>query len=237
MYNIAIKFHQEFYNLSDNCNEYQLTQQNHLKNYITFGLYGLFGLLGYESQNEIPDINNLYANCHNKKVVDLIYKNITKLFDNNLNHAVVRCTILYNFTYNSKLLQNCDDDKLEKLISLHPILKFRLMDSANRYHSNTWYVDDQARFYKSWNDYKNTNLLPPCTMLLPKDGIYQANLKELWSSEESIVSLETYVKIQDNLKNTLDTVSKFVSAGTFITSVCSIFMPITFPITTVGKLF
>lgn len=37
----------------------------------------------------------------------------------------------------------------------------------------TQYIDSNARVYDTWTSYVTTNVLPKCTMVLPKDGVYK----------------------------------------------------------------
>ncbi|KAM0728469.1 hypothetical protein ACS0PU_005251 [Formica fusca] len=53
-----------------------------------------------------------------------------------------------------------------------------------------WYIDICGRVYKSWADYIENNNLPKCTMVVPKDGFYQANLSYPITEDYSTVWLE-----------------------------------------------
>lgn len=100
-------------------------------------------------------------------------------------------------------------------------------------------IDHDGRMYKNWEDYLQNNKLPKCTMVYPKDGIYQCNPNYKITEQSSTVWIEvkdspacslkdTIVKICDNVSNVL-TLSATVGLG-----VTSLFTPVGPMVATAG---
>lgn len=54
----------------------------------------------------------------------------------------------------------------------------------------TQYIDTNARVYNTWTSYVTTNLLPECTMVLPKDGVYKPDPNYPIAEDYSTVWIE-----------------------------------------------
>lgn len=52
------------------------------------------------------------------------------------------------------------------------------------------YIDTNARVYDTWTSYVTTNPLPECTMVLPKNGVYQPDLNYPIAEDYSTVWVE-----------------------------------------------
>lgn len=93
-----------------------------------------------------------------------------------------------------------------------------------------WYIDMYERVYKSWTDYKENNVLPPCTMVLPKDGLYQPDP----GHEITDVSSEVWLEIVDSpssstlssLLKGADTASTIIGIAGLGVGIASMFTPV-----------
>lgn len=94
----------------------------------------------------------------------------------------------------------------------------------------TQYVDTSGRVYMSWTDYKTKNTLPKCTMVLPKDGIYQPDPTYPITEDYSTVWLE----IEDSpactltvmICNGIDIASSVAGLGSVGLSIAALFTPL-----------
>ncbi|XP_070161185.1 uncharacterized protein [Polyergus mexicanus] len=94
----------------------------------------------------------------------------------------------------------------------------------------TWYIDICGRVYKSWIDYIENNNLPECTMVVPKDGFYQADPSYSVTEDNSTVWLEVIDSPACTFKNKIcgkiDFVSTIAGLGTAGLGVASLFTPL-----------
>ncbi|KAM0728492.1 hypothetical protein ACS0PU_005274 [Formica fusca] len=94
----------------------------------------------------------------------------------------------------------------------------------------TWYIDICGRVYTSWADYIENNNLPECTMVVPKDGFYQADSSYPITEDNSTVWLEVIDSPACTLKkkicNGMDIASAIAGFGTVGLSVASMFTPL-----------
>ncbi|XP_029666934.1 uncharacterized protein LOC115237798 [Formica exsecta] len=94
----------------------------------------------------------------------------------------------------------------------------------------TWYIDICGRVYKSWADYIENNNLPKCTMVVPKDGFYQADSSYPITEDKSTVWLEVIdspaCTFSKQICDGMDIVSAIAGFGTVGLSVASMFTPL-----------
>lgn len=111
---------------------------------------------------------------------------------------------------------------------------------ADEIQYETWYIDSNARVYKSWTDYIENNHLPKCTMVLPKDGVYQPDMTYIPTEDYSTVWLEimesSACKWKSKLLNGIDIASNVVGFGTIGLSVAALFTPLAPVVVVSGKL-
>ncbi|XP_070161366.1 uncharacterized protein [Polyergus mexicanus] len=93
-----------------------------------------------------------------------------------------------------------------------------------------WYIDICGRLYKSWADYIENNNLPKCTMVVPKDGFYQANLSYPITEDYSTVWLEVIdspaCTLTTRICNGMDVISSITGFSTAGLCVASLFTPL-----------
>lgn len=103
-----------------------------------------------------------------------------------------------------------------------------------------WYIDICGRVYENWADYIENNNLPPCTMVVPKDGVYQADLSYPVTEDNSIVWLEVIdspaCALTTRICNGMDIVSIIAGVGTAGLGVLSLFTPLAPAAIITGKL-
>ncbi|XP_011647532.1 uncharacterized protein LOC105433789 [Pogonomyrmex barbatus] len=102
--------------------------------------------------------------------------------------------------------------------------------STTEIQYETWYIDLGGRVYKSWTDYIENNNLPKCTMVLPKDGFYQANPDYPVTEDYSTVWLDIIdspaCSLATKICNGIDIASSIVGLGTAGLSVAALFTPL-----------
>ncbi|GAB1866187.1 DUF4781 domain-containing protein [Camponotus japonicus] len=79
---------------------------------------------------------------------------------------------------------------LKSLTTLKSLKQEENTKTENKADYEIWYIDIGGRVYKSWIDYVENNNLPKCTMVLPKDGLYQADVSYPVTEDYSTVWLE-----------------------------------------------
>ena len=78
--------------------------------------------------------------------------------------------------------------------------------------------------------------MPKCTMIAPAEGIYQADLKELWSEKSSKVWVEVHNNhVNKNLTKAIDIAATAVNVGCIGVGIAAAFNPITAPIVIASK--
>ncbi|XP_071870189.1 uncharacterized protein [Bombus fervidus] len=112
-------------------------------------------------------------------------------------------------------------------ICLTPIFKIKYSQCKKQ---QIWYIDMNGRVYKDWTDYKENNTLPPCTMVLPKDGFYQPDTTYEITEEYSTVWLEIIDSPACNsiktFLNAADTASSVIGVVGIGLGVASLFTPL-----------
>ncbi|CAK9811764.1 hypothetical protein ANTQUA_LOCUS6951 [Anthophora quadrimaculata] len=129
--------------------------------------------------------------------------------------------------------ENEKENKEEIKLCQYPIFKIRrhVYDKEKKECSyEIWYIDICCRVYKNWENYKKTNVLPQCTMVLPKHGFYQPDASYEITEEYSRVWLEiadspacstasTVLNRIDNVSNALSLVGLGLCAWSIFTPV------------------
>ncbi|XP_029159868.1 uncharacterized protein LOC114931895 [Nylanderia fulva] len=94
----------------------------------------------------------------------------------------------------------------------------------------TWYIDIFGRVYKSWEDYMESNYLPECTMVLPKDGVYQADKSCPVTEDYSTVWLEVRespaCRWTKKICSGIDIASNIAGVGAASLGVAALFTPL-----------
>ncbi|XP_076679936.1 uncharacterized protein LOC143375079 isoform X1 [Andrena cerasifolii] len=119
------------------------------------------------------------------------------------------------------------DEQSNINIQQMPIFKIK---RATGTVTEIWYIDMYERVYKSWTDYKENNVLPPCTMVLPKDGLYQPDP----GHEITDVSSDVWLEIVDSpssstlssVLRSADTASSIIGIAGLGVGIASMFTPI-----------
>ncbi|XP_011498114.1 PREDICTED: uncharacterized protein LOC105362374 [Ceratosolen solmsi marchali] len=192
----AMEFHQNIYD--------QISDWNDLENFD-------------ERTCKILDSFETPLDQKSNNIIDRIYNTIVTP-----NVPLIQCCGLYIFTYNHKAAVACKDDKLCDLIETHAVIKVK--KGYNSSLSDIIYIDEHARIYESWDDFIQNNELSQCTMYVPKNGIYQANLREIWSEDYCPVWIEKF--INNKVCNNIDTVCNVINIGLMGVAIAASFHPI-----------
>ncbi|XP_058808441.1 uncharacterized protein LOC131674025 isoform X2 [Phymastichus coffea] len=206
----AVKYQQNFYELSSDWNSYDLDEHIYLKKYIGYALYGP-PKIDVDCRYLIDDFYAYEEQA--MTVIESIYDQIVKHGTQLTNKKEVLCSVLYICIYDETSLRYCDESKLNEQIFIHPIFKVQKCIKKNGILT-----------------YEN------CMMIVPKDGFYQGNLKETWCETSCPVWVEIHNNNNKNKKiiNAIDAVSTLASIGTVGIGVAAIFNPITAPIAIAG---
>ncbi|XP_033301916.1 uncharacterized protein LOC117206558 [Bombus bifarius] len=247
MLGIAKVQQQEYYELLAEWTLYEEDEYKYLRQNIGFAIYGP------ASEDETADVvlynkdkvtNNydlvetFYYSEKAKKTIDIIYDKILQFGEENIktgteeksNTKGVYYGVIFNVIFHPKNNSvNVPTLKEENEINIHltPIFKIKYSQCKKQ---QIWYIDMNGRIYKSWTDYKDNNTLPPCTMVLPKDGFYQPDTTYEITEKYSTVWLEIVespaCKPINTFLNVADTASSVISAAGVVLGVASLFTPI-----------
>jgi len=188
-----------------------------------------------------------------KNVIDIIYNKICEYTIGTNNTQPIYFGIIYNIIFPPKMNINKEtktakkesvkeEEEKEPTISSIPIFTIRRniekkSDTPKNSKENTkienkadyeiWYIDTCGRVYKSWLDYVENNNLPKCTMILPKDGFYQADVFYPITEDYSTVWLEITespaCRWTSVICSEMDVVSNIAGLGTVV---ASLFIPL-----------
>ncbi|XP_076656620.1 uncharacterized protein LOC143361251 [Halictus rubicundus] len=198
IWKVAEYQHQEYYELLPDWTKYHKDEYKYLKQNIGFSIYGppKQSTTSDESEKQVVLYNNETVNDGGRNVTDAVcYKPdaqavIDKIFDQIRNFgdgSIEKEFIYYGIIFNIMLPIKSKSLKKEELYARPtPVFKIRRLKSGTSETSastskaepisyETWYIDIGGRVYKTWSDYKTSNTLPKCRMVLPKDGFYQPN--------------------------------------------------------------
>ncbi|XP_014472060.1 PREDICTED: uncharacterized protein LOC106743067 [Dinoponera quadriceps] len=210
-----------------------------------------------ENQNEDADITDTVDyNDKAKAVIDKIYHKICEYTIGTNCNEPIYFTIIYNVVVCSKPKKSKEeideteerDDKGFVVIPI-PIFKIwrkkeikgtekkakkekeaakKLLKTDEEYE--IWYIDTTGRIYKDWADYKTNNNLFECTMVLPKDGLYQPDPSCPITEDYSTVWLEIMdspaCSLASQICSGVDIASAITGTGAAVLGVASLFTPL-----------
>lgn len=177
----------------------------YLKNKIAYAFFG--------PPNDVHDQHNdsganvinplQYYQPKQKKFIDKAYAQIRTQNNKNcerIDHIYLR--VLCNV--------GLDVKNAKKVLGMYPIFVIKKCHTGdNCVNPCKIFIDHQLRVYSSWEDYKEDNKLPPCLMVLPKNGVYQ--------SENDVLELEEILspsaKIGHKILKATDVTSSVVGIG------------------------
>ena len=227
---LATKYQQNFYELLPDWFQYSPDEYSYIKQNIGFGLFGPSQVdenkQGSAGQENCPSTINDGADIFSRvvydkescKIIDTIYKKII-MYGTEDKSSPIHVGIIYNVTLNhtvvKKSQKNATNSCNEESNEVYPIAVFKIMRL-----NSTWYIDNEGRIYKSWEDYLKNNKLPKCTMIVPKDGVYQCNPYYRITQQSSTVWIEVKdspaCAVRNKILNVCDNVSNVVTVGTFV---------------------
>lgn len=230
-----MNYQQNFYEVSSDWNTYKPDEHVYLKNYIGYALYG-----PPEYEEECCDTGDglyVYSDDGAMSLIESLYNKVVEHGTQLNEEKEVFCSILYNCFYDESSMSKCDESKLTEVINIIPLFKVQKnIQKKSNVTLHTWYIDTEGRVYKDWNDYLKNNNLPTCIMISPKDGIYQADLKEVWSEKMSTVWVETHsINTSKKITTAVDIASTVVNIGCVGVGIAAIFNPISAPIAIAGN--
>ncbi|XP_008201867.1 uncharacterized protein LOC100678274 [Nasonia vitripennis] len=234
VYWLAVNYQQNFYEVSSDWNKYKIDEHQYLKNYIGYALYGP---PEYEELcGDTEDGAYIYKENGAMQLIDTIYDKIVEHGTQMTEEKEVLCSILYTCIYDEGSLPNCDEHKLHELVFIRPVFKIQKnIKEKKEVKLKAWYIDTEARVYKNWNDFLKNNNMPTCIMIAPKDGIYQADLKEVWSDKTSTVWVETHSNnATRKYTSAVDVASTLVNFGCVGIGIAAMFNPISAPVAIAG---
>ncbi|XP_003400537.2 uncharacterized protein LOC100647196 [Bombus terrestris] len=250
MLKIAEIQQQEYYELLAEWTLYEKDKYKYLRQNIGFAIYGpasedkTADVVLYDKDkitNNCDLVETFYYSKKAEKTIDIIYNKILQFGEENIkaetgeksNTKGVYYGVIFNLIFrpkntsvnNSVHLTLKEEDEIN--ICSTPIFKIKYSQCKEQ---QIWYIDIYGRVYKSWTDYKENNTLPPCTMVLPKDGFYQANTTYEITEKYSTVWLEIVYSPACNPINTFfniaDTASSVIGMTGVALGVASLFTPI-----------
>ena len=230
MTKLATKYQQNYYELLPDWFQYSPDEYQYIKQNIGFGLFGpsqadesKHGSASQEiSPSEINDGTDIFSrvvyNTQSCKIIDTIYQKIIT-YGTEDQTGPIHVGIIYNVTLNHTVVKkpqkNATNSCSKESNEVYPNAVFKIMRL-----NSTWYIDDGGRIYKSWQDYLSNNKLPKCTMVVPKDGVYQCNPYYKITEQSSTVWIEVKdspaCAIRNRILNVCDNVSNAVTVGAFV---------------------
>ncbi|XP_023245581.1 uncharacterized protein LOC106637191 isoform X2 [Copidosoma floridanum] len=242
VYWIATNYQQNYYEISSDWNKYNADEHVYLKNYIGYALYG---------PPEYPDVCNdqkdeekngayFYKEKGAIELIDSIFHKVIEHGTQLTEEEEVLCSAIYCCIYDDSSLSQYDVSQLHETIQIIPIFKVqkciqKKVEKKLVTECQVWFIDTEARVYNGWKDYLTHNNLPTCTMVAPKNGIYQADLKEVWSDKTSAVWVEAHrINTTRKITNAVDIASTLVNLGCIGIGVAAIFNPISAPVALAG---
>ena len=237
----AIEQQQNYYELLSDWNEYDSQNPHILKNCIGISLFGLPKEDKNKSFTSMIDASFLYEENEMKKI-EKVYNKILEYGIQNTEERKILCGLVYNIVITKEAMkvvgdkikkgENFKGDTLMQYLQPIPIFKVlkNIKEKAkpNAIKVEVYYIDCNARVYKSWTDYLTTNILPPCIMVVPHDGAYQGNEEKQWTDEMSYVWTDVHMSpaSKKKLVNVIDITSSVIGLGSLGVSVIALFNPI-----------
>ena len=210
----AVKFLQSKYEVISDWNVYGILELSYLRKYVAITLFGL-------PTEETESNAFFYGNEDAAEKINTVYNKIC-LHGKQTDKSIM-CNVIYVCTYNENLIRNEFQNNILDKLSIHPI--FIIKKNAKNTQYNNWYIDVNGRVYKGWQDFLKNNTLPNCIMITPKDGIYQGNLREMWSDEKSPIWIDINVNRSNTFVEKMDAASMIASFATLGTACASFFAP------------
>lgn len=170
-----------------------------------------------------------------KKVIDHVYGQVVKFGEGVVEKDKIYYGQIFNMTFRTKNA-SVEKDKskdggqnkeLDAEIQQIPI--FKILRQI-KYGTEIWFIDVRGRVYKSWIDYLTNNTLPKCTMVVPKDGIYEPNnnyeITEEYSKVWTVVLESPACQSVHQVLNIVDGVSNVTGVVGLGLCVASLFTPV-----------
>ncbi|XP_068982993.1 uncharacterized protein [Bombus flavifrons] len=247
MLRIAKEQQQEYYELLAEWTLYEEDEYKYLRQNIGFAIYGpasedkTADVVLYNKDkitNSYDLVETFYYSKKAKNTIDIIYDKILEFGEENIkagteeksNTKGVYYGVIFNVMFhpkNNSVNVPALKEENEVNVYLTPIFKIKYSQCEEQ---QIWYIDIKGRIYKSWTDYKDNNTLPPCTMVLPKDGFYQPDTTYEITEKYSTVWLEIIESPACNPINTFlnvaDTASSVIGVAGVALGVASLFTPI-----------
>lgn len=211
---MAVNYQQNYYELAGDWNQYESDKLLYLKNYIGITLFGV-----PEGENSIDENGAYVFESKNAELVNKIFDKVKEHGTQPKDNSVL-CTVIYSCMYLEDNIPSQEVIAPEELVFLRPVFK------VCKSESDSWFIDTEARVYKTWKDYLTGTNLPSCTLIVPKDGEYKANLRETWSESHSSVYVEKYRKSGNKLTKVLDCSSAIVGLGAVGVIAAAPFVPV-----------
>ncbi|XP_029043468.2 uncharacterized protein LOC114876308 [Osmia bicornis bicornis] len=194
--NLATKYQQSYYELLPNWFEYDSTNYEYIRHQVGYALFGHSQIInqGNGTSPQVPTGSNddtfggIVYDKKSCKVIDKIYQQIIQYGRKDKNSPIYT-GIIYNIIMIHQKPQKeiKETDEKKEIRNMHSLPVFKIQNDKD----NVWYIDNEGRIYKNWKDYLTNNTLPKCTMILPKDGIYQCDPNCKVSEYSSTVWIET----------------------------------------------
>ncbi|CAK9802019.1 hypothetical protein ANTPLA_LOCUS3046 [Anthophora plagiata] len=224
---LATECQQFYYELLPDWFQYEAGNYELMRHKIGYGLFGppnidkdaqtstIFDSFALESNWQNDTFNVVYSKdmC---KAINAIY---IQIIEHGRRHAdnFIYLGIIFNIILlhkDSKKLSKKSNESSEEAIPVCALPVFKIKKD----NCEVWYIDSEARVYKSWNDYIQSNTLPKCTMVLPKGGFYQCNPSYKVTKYVSTVWVESMDSPACSVKNK---VLQGVDIAANVVSVCT----------------
>lgn len=195
---LGTKCQQNYYELLPDWFEYDSTNYNYIRHQVGYALFGHPQI----NQNKkdptactVPNteydiFDSIIYDKNSCRIIDKIYQQIIK-YGRKHNDCTIYLGIIYNMIVfhqkSQKTSKEADSKPNEQISEINATPVFKIKKDIN----TVWYIDKEGRIYKNWKDYLTNNRLPKCTMILPKDGIYQCDPHHEVSKYTSMVWIET----------------------------------------------
>ncbi|XP_076764808.1 uncharacterized protein LOC143431751 [Xylocopa sonorina] len=225
---LARGYQQQYYELLPDWFEYRSKDYELIRHRIGYALFG-----PPKTDKDLPTLDINPQEIFDKviydkkmcKIIDKIYQKIIKYGREDQNDSIY-IAIIFNVIFLHRVpkkLNNSDSNQVNDICTL-PIFKLKKKRGV-------WYIDNEGRIYKSWEDYVKNNTLPECTMILPKSGLYQCDptykitkcCSTVWIEVEDSPTCATKSKVLRGVDIAASAVS---ICGTIGLSVASFFTPV-----------
>ncbi|XP_076749571.1 uncharacterized protein LOC143422654 [Xylocopa sonorina] len=201
--NIAKAHQQENYELSAEWTKYFEHEYKYLKQNIGYAIFGpptenVENAVGMSKEVDAINNNDITTAISYKSIaqesINIVYNKILEFGKNCIEESCIYYGLIYNVTFCTKsqlteIIQS-DSAKKNEEIQLFPMPIFKIRRPRKAKDGEIWYIDICGRIYKNWTNYLETNTLPKCTMVFPKDGLYQPDPSCETTEEHSTVWLE-----------------------------------------------